>query len=186
MIHVSCCQILQNLVEGLQLQLTGSLPQGLQLAGLETGPGGSILSQTVQIDASLLQQLQQQGNINITINPQLLTQQVTTTDQNLVQVSLLKLGLGVGMHSVFHIPICTQHFTYPCVCSISHTHLYAVFHIPMCMQYFIYLFVCSISYTYLFTPFHKPIYIQYFSCTQAPTNKRYFQMTDDALTHYLL
>ena len=80
-------QILQNLVEGIQLHLTGTLPQGVQLAGIETGPGGNILSQTVQIDASLLQQLQQQGNINITINPQLITQQVPTADPNIVQVN---------------------------------------------------------------------------------------------------
>ena len=95
--HGDLCfqQILQNLVEGLQLQLTGALPQGVQLAGIETGAGGNLLPQTVQIDASLLQQLQQQGNINITINPQLITtQQVqapaaappAAADPNLVQV----------------------------------------------------------------------------------------------------
>lgn len=59
--------ILQGL-EGLQLQLTtNALGQGLQIMGLDS----NMLTQTVQIDANLLQQLQQQGigNVNLTINP---------------------------------------------------------------------------------------------------------------------
>lgn len=71
-------QVLQGL-EGIQLQLTGN--QGLQITGLDP----NIFSQTVQIDANLLQQLQQQGNINITINPSLLTQTLQTADPNVIQ-----------------------------------------------------------------------------------------------------
>lgn len=71
-------QVLQGL-EGIQLQLTGN--QGLQITGLDP----NIFSQTVQIDANLLQQLQQQGNINITINPNFLTQTLQTADPNVIQ-----------------------------------------------------------------------------------------------------
>lgn len=71
-------QVLQGL-EGIQLQLTGN--QGLQITGLDP----NIFSQTVQIDANLLQQLQQQGNINITINPSLLTQTLQSADPNVIQ-----------------------------------------------------------------------------------------------------
>lgn len=50
----------------------------IQIAGLD---GSSMITQTIQIDANLLQQLQQQGNINITINsilpPGLLEERLT-------------------------------------------------------------------------------------------------------------
>ncbi|XP_061162375.1 zinc finger protein 236-like [Saccostrea echinata] len=73
--------VLQGL-ENVQLQLTGSVGQGgIQITGLDP----SIFSQTVQIDASLLQQLQQQGNVNITINPSVLNQGMQVADPNLVQ-----------------------------------------------------------------------------------------------------
>ncbi|KAJ8303634.1 hypothetical protein KUTeg_020030 [Tegillarca granosa] len=72
--------VLQGL-EGIQLQLTGNLGQGIQITGLDP----NIFSQTVQIDASLLQQIQNQGNVNITINPNVLTQGLQTADPNLVQ-----------------------------------------------------------------------------------------------------
>ncbi|XP_050395157.1 zinc finger protein 236 [Patella vulgata] len=73
--------VLQGL-DGIQLHFTGSLGQGIQIAGMDP----NLLSQTVQIDASLLQQLQQQGNINITINPNVITQPLpTAADPNLVQ-----------------------------------------------------------------------------------------------------
>ncbi|XP_071174642.1 zinc finger protein 236-like isoform X2 [Mytilus edulis] len=71
-------QVLQGL-EGIQLQLTGN--QGVQITGLDP----NIFSQTVQIDANLLQQLQSQGNINITINPNILTQALQTADPNIIQ-----------------------------------------------------------------------------------------------------
>jgi hypothetical protein len=73
--------VLQGL-ENVQLQLTGSVGQGgIQITGLDP----SIFSQTVQIDASLLQQLQQQGNVNITLNPNVLAQGMQVADPNLVQ-----------------------------------------------------------------------------------------------------
>nr|XP_022339060.1 zinc finger protein 236-like [Crassostrea virginica] len=73
--------VLQGL-ENVQLQLTNNVGQGgIQITGLDP----SIFSQTVQIDASLLQQLQQQGNVNITINPSVLTQGMQVADPNLVQ-----------------------------------------------------------------------------------------------------
>lgn len=72
--------VLQGL-EGIQLQLTGNLGQGIQITGLDP----NIFSQTVQIDASLLQQIQNQGNVNITINPNVLTPGLQTADPNLVQ-----------------------------------------------------------------------------------------------------
>ncbi|KAL8603303.1 hypothetical protein ACOMHN_053999 [Nucella lapillus] len=86
-------QILQNLVEGLQLRLTGALPQGVQLAAMETaagpgaGAGPNLLSQTLQIDAAFLQQLQQQGNINITINPHIITTQQVQAVPNTASVT---------------------------------------------------------------------------------------------------
>lgn len=70
--------VLQGL-EGIQLHFTGNLGQGVQIGALDTG----LLQQTVQIDGNLLQQLQQQGNLNITINPNLLP-------QNLPETSLLQ------------------------------------------------------------------------------------------------
>ncbi|KAL3860221.1 hypothetical protein ACJMK2_010376 [Sinanodonta woodiana] len=73
-------QVLQGL-EGLQLHLTGNLGQGIQITGLDP----SLLTQTVQIDSSLLQQLQQQGNINITINPSLISSNMHSADQTLLQ-----------------------------------------------------------------------------------------------------
>lgn len=81
--------VLQGL-ENVQLQLTNNVGQGgIQITGLDP----SIFSQTVQIDASLLQQLQQQGNVNITINPSVLTQGMQVADPNLVQ------GLQVKCHT---------------------------------------------------------------------------------------
>ncbi len=61
---------------------TGSFgsTQGIQITGLDP----SLLTQTVQIDASLLQQLQQQGNINLAINPNNL-HSLQTADPNMVQ-----------------------------------------------------------------------------------------------------
>lgn len=80
--------VLQGL-ENVQLQLTGSMGQGgIQISGLDP----SIFSQTVQIDASLLQQLQQQGNVNITINPSLLTQGMQVADPNVVQGLQVRTG----------------------------------------------------------------------------------------------
>ena len=85
--------VLQGL-ENVQLQLTNNVGQGgIQITGLDP----SIFSQTVQIDASLLQQLQQQGNVNITINPSVLTQGMQVADPNLVQ------GLQVKYHTYFGI-----------------------------------------------------------------------------------
>lgn len=72
-------QVLQGL-EGIQLQLTGGISQGIQITGLDP----NILTQTVQIDASLLQQLQQ-GNLNLTINPNMVTQSMQPADPNVVQ-----------------------------------------------------------------------------------------------------
>lgn len=73
--------VLQGL-DNVQLQLTGNVGQGgIQITGLDP----SIFSQTVQIDASLLQQLQQQGNVNITLNPNVLAQGMQVADPNLVQ-----------------------------------------------------------------------------------------------------
>lgn len=70
-------QILQGM-DGVQLQLTGgNFPQGIQITGLDP----SALGQAFQIDASLLQQLQQSGNLNITLN----TNQLQVADPNLVQ-----------------------------------------------------------------------------------------------------
>ncbi|XP_064640452.1 zinc finger protein 236-like [Lineus longissimus] len=76
-------QVLQGL-EGIQLQLTGglgSLGQGIQISGLDP----SLVSQTVQIDASLLQQIQQQGNFNVQVNPGLVNQTLQVADPNLIQ-----------------------------------------------------------------------------------------------------
>ncbi|XP_060079915.1 zinc finger protein 236-like isoform X1 [Ylistrum balloti] len=73
--------VLQGL-EGIQLQFTGNLGQGIQITGLDP----NIFSQTVQIDTSLIQQLQNQGNVNITINPNIITQTtLQAADPNLVQ-----------------------------------------------------------------------------------------------------
>ena len=74
-------QLLQGL-EGVQLQLSANLGQSIQITGLEP----SSMLQTVQIDAGLLQQLQQQGNINLTINPNLISAPaVQAADPNFVQ-----------------------------------------------------------------------------------------------------
>ena len=74
-------QLLQGL-EGVQLQLSANIGQSIQITGLEP----SSMLQTVQIDAGLLQQLQQQGNINLTINPNLISAPtVQAADPNLVQ-----------------------------------------------------------------------------------------------------
>ena len=67
-------QVLQGL-EGIQLQLG----QGIQITGLDP----NVVNQTFQIDASVLQQLQ--GNVNLTINPNIVTQNIPTADPNLVQ-----------------------------------------------------------------------------------------------------
>lgn len=68
--------------DGIQLQLTGvNLPQGIQITGLDP----SMFQQTVQIDANLLQQLQN-GNVNITVNPnQMDSQTMAPADPNMVQ-----------------------------------------------------------------------------------------------------
>ena len=55
--------VLQGL-EGIQLQLSGNLSQSIQIMGLDP----SLISQTIQIDDSLLQQLQQ-GSLNFTLAP---------------------------------------------------------------------------------------------------------------------
>lgn len=76
--------VLQGL-DGIQLHFSG-LNQGIQISGIDP----NLMSQTVQIDASLLQQLQQQGNINITLNPNIVGQpampEPATTDPNLIQI----------------------------------------------------------------------------------------------------
>ncbi|CAH1779250.1 unnamed protein product [Owenia fusiformis] len=73
-------QVFQGL-EGIQLQLTGNINQGIQITGLDP----SLLTQPLQIDASLLQQLQTQGNLSVTLNPNVLGQAMQTADPNLVQ-----------------------------------------------------------------------------------------------------
>jgi hypothetical protein len=80
-------QVLQSL-EGMQLQLTGNVPgQGIQIAGMDP----NILTQAIQIDANVLQQLQQGGNVNLTINPsvfnipQTTAPAIQTVDPNQVQ-----------------------------------------------------------------------------------------------------
>ena len=79
-------QVLQSL-EGVQLQLTGNVPgQGIQIAGLDP----SVLTQAIQIDANVLQQLQQGGNVNLTINPNVFNvpqsaPTIQTVDPNQVQ-----------------------------------------------------------------------------------------------------
>ena len=64
-----------------------------------TGLDASLLSQTVQIDASVLQQLQQQG-VNIAINPNLLTQTLQTVDPNTLQNVHLKSLCNNGTEHV--------------------------------------------------------------------------------------
>lgn len=88
-------QVLQGL-EGIQLHFTSGLGQGIQIAGLDP----NILSQTVQIDASLLQQLQQQGNINITINPNVITQQVQAQDPNVITQTVQATDQGLLTQTV--------------------------------------------------------------------------------------
>ncbi|KAK2145274.1 hypothetical protein LSH36_690g00008 [Paralvinella palmiformis] len=79
-------QVLQNL-EGIQLQLTGNVGSGIHIANLDS----SMLTQAIQVDSSILQQLQQVGNINLTINPNLFNVQqaagttIQTVDPNQVQ-----------------------------------------------------------------------------------------------------
>ena len=73
-------QVLQGL-EGVELQLSGGLGQGIQITGLDP----RLLTQTIQIDASVLAQLQQQGNINLSINPGVIPGGMQTADPNLVQ-----------------------------------------------------------------------------------------------------
>ena len=95
--------ILQGL-EGLQLQLTGNIGGGgIQISGLDP----SVFNQTVQIDTNLLQQLQQQGNINITINPNVLTQGIQTADPNLVQNIQVILLISTGQYQHHNQPQCT-------------------------------------------------------------------------------
>ena len=67
-------QILQGL-DGVQLQLG----QGIQITGLDP----NLVNQTLQIDASVLQQLQ--GNVNLSINPNIVTHGIQAADPNLVQ-----------------------------------------------------------------------------------------------------
>ena len=74
-------QLLQG-VEGLQLQVPVAGQQGLQITGLDP----TMLTQTLQIDANLLQLLQQQGNLNLTINPGYIGQPgMTAVDPNTLQ-----------------------------------------------------------------------------------------------------
>ena len=73
-------QLLQGL-EGVQLQLSANLGQSIQITGLEQNS----MLQTVQIDAGLLQQLQQQGNINLTINPNLISAPAMQAEPSLIQ-----------------------------------------------------------------------------------------------------
>ena len=91
-------QILQSLLEGVQLQLSGSLPPGVQLvASLPPGwqlaadggavPGsadGRLLGQTVQlVDPFTLhhlqQQQQQQNNPHLAVTPQVMSHHVATS-----------------------------------------------------------------------------------------------------------
>ena len=62
----------------MQLQLSGG--QGIQISGLDAG----MLTQPLQIDASILQQLQTQGNVSLTLNPNVI-QHMPVADPNLVQ-----------------------------------------------------------------------------------------------------
>ena len=72
-------------MEGIQLQLPAGNQlggQNIQIAGLDM----AMLSQTIQIDPALLQQLQQQGNINVTIDPNMVqTQSLQAANPNLIQ-----------------------------------------------------------------------------------------------------
>lgn len=80
--------LLQPSVEGVQLQLPGSLlgqNTGIQL--------DAAMSQTFQIDGNILQQLQEHGNINITIN-NLMQPLIQTTDPNLLQNATLVSSTG--------------------------------------------------------------------------------------------
>ncbi|XP_023237595.1 gastrula zinc finger protein XlCGF26.1-like [Centruroides sculpturatus] len=77
-------QIIQG-IEGVQLVTPNVLGGSIQITGIDP----SLLSQTVQIDAHLLQQLQQHGNINITISPSLLTEPLATTTDTAVSDSAI-------------------------------------------------------------------------------------------------
>ena len=66
-------QVLQGM-EGLQLQLQQPQTNQIQISGLTDGTSLQQQQQTIQIDAGLLQQLQQ-GNINLTIDPATFQQQ---------------------------------------------------------------------------------------------------------------
>lgn len=72
-------QVLQGL-EGVQLHLSGGAGQGIQITGLDP----NVLNQTLQIDANLLQLLQQHGNVNLTINPNIINQ-MSNVDQLSIQ-----------------------------------------------------------------------------------------------------
>lgn len=69
-------QVLQGGLDGVQLQVAGNVGQNIQIQGLDP----NTLTQTIQIDAGLLAQLQQ-GTINLSIAPNILQ----TADPNLVQ-----------------------------------------------------------------------------------------------------
>ncbi|XP_013403911.1 zinc finger protein 236 isoform X2 [Lingula anatina] len=71
-------QVLQGM-EGIQLQVSGGTGQAIHITGIDP----NLLTQTVQIDANLLQQLQAQG-INLSINPNIVTQAFQSTDTNLL------------------------------------------------------------------------------------------------------
>ncbi len=73
---------IQGLDGNVQLQLSGNLTQGIQISGLDP----TLLTQTLQIDANTLQQLQQQGNnISLTIQPNVLPQTIQGIDPNTIQ-----------------------------------------------------------------------------------------------------
>ena len=93
--------ILQGL-EGIQLHVTGSVGQGIQISGMDP----NMLTQTLQIDSSLLQHLQQQGNVNLTINPNMITQ-MPSADQGLVSVQQPTIQDAVNPNIVIQ-PAATQ------------------------------------------------------------------------------
>ena len=90
---------------GIQLQLAGHVGgQGIQIQGLDS----NLLTQTVQIDANLLQQLQQQGanNISLTINPNMLAQMQQPAEQQ-HQNMLVQQATSQGQDEASNIVIHT-------------------------------------------------------------------------------
>lgn len=94
-------QFLQGL-EGIQLHLSsGSLGQSLQITGIDS----SMLSQAVPIEAMLMQQLQQ-GNINLTISPNIIDP--TTLSQQTLPINHQQAMNDQNVASHQHATICSQ------------------------------------------------------------------------------